>query len=478
MNRKLLPFSLLTSTLLLLALFWLVSAARADLLAQETPLNQGDDGDAYEVNSDAQGRLWVSDNGAGEIRSFDPATGVYTTFLGLGMPSDARLDANGSLWWIDQEEGQLAQLNPHTNAYMRWDMPSRQLFGTAIDAENGVWITDFFHGRVYRFLPAASQLCTYTYATIGANDYILADGLTIWLADWVNDSLLRLDEPTGLLNSWKLPYNARPEGLALDAHGNLWWADVDRGEISRLEPGLDRVTVFDPPAGGTPFMLTASLDFIWYSDYTASQLGRLDPRQAAYTNPALETAQQTLTPACKIIQPESSGTITSLNDAILWTATSYTTTLDSGGWLVHQLPSDSYPWGISSLPGQIWFVANGRQVLGQVVEKPRLSACKLADADGSLLTTQDQTPVMGWTIYLLKDGIRQSPAHTTSSDGCTAWADLETGVSYGVEEELPASWQALTPVIHTFGMLQSGEIYSYNFINHQGFSIFLPLLRR
>jgi hypothetical protein len=108
-----------------------------------------------------------------------------------------------------------------------------------------------------------------------------------------------------------------------------------------------------------------------------------------------------------------------------------------------------------------------------------VSACKLHDADGSLGTSGDQTPIEGWSIYLTVDGQRQGPAKETGANGCASWQDLGPGKSYGLEEELPPEWSPLTPIKKNFGTATSGAAYSYTFINTQasiGYSIYLPLL--
>jgi streptogramin lyase len=466
MNRKLLSIPLLICTLLLLALLWLVGAARADLEVNETLLNQ-ESGYAYEINADLQGWLWVSDNGAGEVRAYNPATNVYTTFLSMGAPSDARRAPGGEVWWVDQATDQLGMLDPSSDAVTRWDIPAASPFGTAVVSSGAVWVTDFFQPDLYRFDPGTNQLCTYTYGNIGASDYILAHNGQVWLGDWINNAIHRLEISSGQLTTWELPFDARPVGLTMDSQGHFWWADSDRGEVGRLEPGLDRLTVFDPPGGGTPEMVASSSGRVWYTDDSFQLLGILDPQLAAGSSQVVSTTETTLTPSCATISPASSGTVTSTSDTVSWSSANYTTTVDADGWLIHELPTDAYPWGIAANSGEVWFVDNGRQVLSRIVEKPRVSACKLEDGDGDLGTTDDQAPYEGWTVYLVVDGERQLPGQLTRANGCYTWYDLETGQTYGVEEEVLEGWEALTPTSHSFGVVQMGEMYQHTFINLQ-----------
>jgi streptogramin lyase len=59
------------------------------------PLNPS--GSAFEVNRDAQGRLYVSDYNAGEIWLLDPVKRLFTRYSGFSLPGDARSDGGFDL---------------------------------------------------------------------------------------------------------------------------------------------------------------------------------------------------------------------------------------------------------------------------------------------------------------------------------------------------------------------------------------------
>jgi len=104
-------------------------------------------------------------------------------------------------------------------------------------------------------------------------------------------------------------------------------------------------------------------------------------------------------------------------------------------------------------------------------ENVNVTACKVEDADGDLATTNDQTPIPGWTVYLSIDGVRQLPGVPTGADGCYTWTDLGPGHSYDVEEDVPAGWTPLTPTRHDFGPATSGSSYSFTFKNFENVSV-------
>lgn len=99
-------------------------------------------------------------------------------------------------------------------------------------------------------------------------------------------------------------------------------------------------------------------------------------------------------------------------------------------------------------------------------ENMSVTVCKVADADGSITTTDDRSPVIGWEIDLLKNSQMYDDTKSTGRDGCYTWTDLPPG-SYSTEEENRTGWQNLTATSHDFGTLVNGQQYSHTFINTQ-----------
>jgi hypothetical protein len=108
----------------------------------------------------------------------------------------------------------------------------------------------------------------------------------------------------------------------------------------------------------------------------------------------------------------------------------------------------------------------------------KVKACKVEDADGDLATTNDQTAIKDWTVYLSIDSVRQLPGQLTGDDGCYTWLDLGPGHSYDVEEDDPApEWTPLTPLTHDFGPAMSGQSYSFTFKNFNNVDVTACKLR-
>jgi streptogramin lyase len=463
-KRTCLPLALAFT--LLAACIWLVALASADMAATEMDLNPA--GAAYEINPDAGGSLWISDYGAGQIWQVE-ASGAYTVYpvAPVSAPSDARRHGSGDVWFADGETNGLGRLSPASLELTIWAIPDTEgLYGTAIDPTGRIWVTDATNPRLYRFEPSSGQICTYTLPNGGFSDYVLAHQQEIWLGDWQNGRILRLDPGLSLYTTWDLDPDASPAGLARDGQGHLWWADPNLAELGRLEPASDRLTRYNLPRGYLPQMIAANEGLIYYTEFGLGTFGVLDPTVAASTTVDLAPGTVETTASCTVIQSASTSSIMPSAGTASWSAVTYSTLYAAGGWSIYQLPDGSFPWGIAANGPGMWFVDSGRQVLARLASGAQLAACVVDDADGDPATTGDQVPLPGRTLTVLQDGA-PFDQQVSGTDGCYTWPDLPGNRTYQVATDTPTGWIALTPSLHDFGRLLGGEARSHTFINFE-----------
>jgi hypothetical protein len=151
--------------------------------------------------------------------------------------------------------------------------------------------------------------------------------------------------------------------LAVDAQGNLWYADESKVVIAQLDPNTNLLTSYVIPNGISPRMVSIHSGFIWYTtEQTLSNIGRLDPLVAVHTVFTPSIQSPTVNPVCNPITPSSTGTITPSTGNMFWNATSYPSLLNTGGWKIYQTPVGSITWGIA-VPTLGYVVDSGRQEL-------------------------------------------------------------------------------------------------------------------
>jgi streptogramin lyase len=473
----------ITSTIVIalsLLITWFVFAANENKSSAEMALNQ-ETGTAYELNRDEDGSLWISDYDADEIWQVDPAREVYTIYHGIDAPSDARHDGSGNVWWGDADSNRFGRLSTASLEKTLWEVPGIDgLYGTQIDQDGRFWVTGFYEPLLYSFELQSTQLCTYTIPEIYSSDYLVSNTDGVWLVSEYGNSLYLLDPDANQLTQWQLPRNGYPGGLAFDVSGNLWWADQVLGYLAFLEPSLDRLTTFDLPEGGVPLMIAPSGNDIWYTDEVNHTLGRLDPDIAEHETFSLTRSQVQTAPTCSILGTGVTSMINISSGSTSFSPNVYNGTYYPDGWIVFDLPEGGSPWGVTTHEQNVWFVDNGRQVLSWMPIGVTVTACKLEDADADLSTTDDQTPLESWEIYLSVDGERKMPGEVTGLTGCATWFDLQSGHNYGVEENTSIKWIPLTPLSHNFGIGNVGDNFVYTFINSKAdiTEIYLPVMLR
>jgi streptogramin lyase len=123
------------------------------------------------------------------------------------------------------------------------------------------------------------------------------------------------------------------------------------------------MTAYTLPVGSTPEMITTSEGRVWYTEDTSGTIGMLDPITATGTSTTLAETTAAVTPACSIVGPGTSTAALTGTGSASWVTSSYTTTVDGGGWTVYQLPPDASPWGIAVIDGDAWVADQGRQKL-------------------------------------------------------------------------------------------------------------------
>ncbi len=231
LNYKVLIIIALVS---LVALFGFTIRARADLAGSEADLNPL--GEAFEINPDTAGKLWISDFTAGDIWGVDPSSGAYEVYAVGGYPSDAR-QAGGWLWWADGLSNILGRVSTSDDSFTQWEVPDvTGFYGTNLDDQERLYAVDASNPYLYRLDPDSSELCTYTIPGDGASTYIVRHGDYLWFADWFDSNLHRLKISDNSLTSWSLPEGSSPFGMAVDGSGNLWYADQGIECIGQTQP--------------------------------------------------------------------------------------------------------------------------------------------------------------------------------------------------------------------------------------------------
>ncbi len=361
-------------TVCLLAGLGFTLPAQAMIPATEAELAPG--GEAFEINADAEGKLWVSDQFGGEIWEINPTTGAYKVYEVGGSPVDARR-AGDYLWYTDFISNTISRVSITSDTFTVWEIPEQfGFYSTYADNQGRLFATGKDNQYLYRLDPnlATDNLCTFTLPPITPDPnmawlsrYMTGSGDYLWVTDWWGQ-LLRLKISDNTATVWTLTVfvpdlvYVEPVGISLDAQGNVWYADDLQNALGRLNPSTGLVTSYSIPEGSSATMVAIQGDYLWYSDELLPGFGRLDPATASYTTFSPVITSPTLTPTCSTVTGQSNGLVSTRTGTMTRQNTGYPALVDSGGWQIYATPVNSNPWGIAAVNSG-FVVDHGRNLL-------------------------------------------------------------------------------------------------------------------
>src|SRR6266480_964100 len=201
------------------------------------------------VALDAGGNLYIADLGNERIRKVAAATGIITTVAGngvFGFAGDGGAATNASL-----------------------SVP----VGVAVDAGGNLYIADHSNNRIRKVTPGTGIITTVagngspsfagdggaaTSASISRPDGVALDASgNLYIADYVNHRIRKVDAATGIITTMAGNGNPTfagdggaatsasmyvPTGVALDASGNLYIADYGNQRIRKVDVATGIIT--------------------------------------------------------------------------------------------------------------------------------------------------------------------------------------------------------------------------------------------
>jgi sugar lactone lactonase YvrE len=208
------------------------------------------------VRLDAAGNLYIADRSNHRIRKVD-ATGMITTVAGNGTPGFSG----------DGGAATAAQL--------------RDPFGVALDAAGNLYIADTFNNRIRKVDASSGVISTVagtgtsgfsgdggaaTAAQLGNSYDVASDAAgNLYIADTTNQRIRRVDAASGVISTVAgngtqgssgdegdatLAQLLNPQGVALDAAGNLYIADSSNHRIRKVSATGTITTVAGTGAAG------------------------------------------------------------------------------------------------------------------------------------------------------------------------------------------------------------------------------------
>jgi virginiamycin B lyase len=202
----------------------------------------------HDVAPAADGTVWYTGQGSGELGRLDPATGrTETVKLGNGSaPHGVIVGPDGNPWITDGGLNALVKVDAGTDEVARFPLPPgtpNVNLNTAVFAPDGVlWFT----------------------------------GQTGWYG--------RLEPSSGRVQVFQAPNGRGPYGITVTPDGTVFYASLAGSHIARIDTATGAATRIDPPTAGQGArrVWSDSAGRVWVSEWNAGQVGVFDPRTGGW----------------------------------------------------------------------------------------------------------------------------------------------------------------------------------------------------
>jgi virginiamycin B lyase len=226
------------------------------------------------------GAPWITDGGLNAIVRVDPATGEVETFP---LPPDrpdanlntATFDAAGRLWFTGQN-GIYGVLDPASGAMEVFDAPrGRGPYGIATTPQGEVYFASLAGSYVGRIGPdAATTVLEPPTPDQGARRVWSDSTGKVWVSEWNSGQLSRYDPATDDWGTWPLPGDApRAYAVYIDELDAVWVTDFGSNALVRFDPASESFDAFPLPSSpGEVRQLLGRPGEVWGAESAADQL--------------------------------------------------------------------------------------------------------------------------------------------------------------------------------------------------------------
>ena len=271
----------------------------------------------------------------GDLREYS----LPTSDSGIMGPA---IDHQGRVWFGEMNHNHLTVFDPRTQRFRQAAIPDGQLgiMGVAVGPDDTVWYAEAYANYVGHYFPATGRFETFPLPTISAPD------------------------PRDPSKHQALP--SAPNEVAIDAHGAVWFTEMNADAIGRLDPHSGKIHHYPLAAGKsapglTPFGIALGPQgLVWFTEFTTERIGRLDPatgRVRYFTDPAVTV------PLMKVaVDPGGAVWATSSASGFLVRLVP-----DTGATTPYRFASASAVDGLAITPtGQVWITIGAENIVARL----------------------------------------------------------------------------------------------------------------
>lgn len=197
-------------------------------------------------------------------------------------PHDVAPAADGGVWYTAQGSGELGWLDPETGETLQIPLgDGSRPHGVIVDEAGTPWITDGGLNAIVAVDPSTHEVTIYplpdTSGDVNLNTAVFDDEGFLWFTGQ-EGVVARLDAAEGEMVVWPAPDGAGPYGITHTPAGDVFYASLAGSYVGEVDADGE-FTVHEPPTPdqGARRVWTDSQSRVWVSEWNSGNVSRFDP---------------------------------------------------------------------------------------------------------------------------------------------------------------------------------------------------------
>jgi virginiamycin B lyase len=220
------------------------------------------------------------DDGPPQLRTFAVPSGSH--------PHDVAPAADGSVWYTAQGSGELGHLDPATGQTKHVKLGAGSApHGVIVGPDGAPWITDGGLNAIVRVDPKTDEVTRYPLPAgtpnANLNTAVFGKDGTLWFTGQAG-YYGRLDPSSGRVEVFSAPRGPGPYGITATPDGTVYYASLAGSHIARIDVATGTASPIDPPTArqGARRVWSDSAGRVWVSEWNVGQVAVYDPRDGSW----------------------------------------------------------------------------------------------------------------------------------------------------------------------------------------------------
>jgi streptogramin lyase len=218
------------------------------------------------------------------------------------------VDKQDRLWFGEMNRNYLGSFDAKTGKFWQGTPPNGKsgIMGIVADPDGTIWFAEQYANYIGHYFPQTGQYTTYPLPMVTApdasnpgktltlpgapNDLVLDAHGVLWFTELNAGAIGSLNTANGALKQFPLAdansaHTLDPYGLTVDAQGQVWFSETSSTRLGQLNPLTGNVRYFSPSGIASPLMELVSdpQGNIWATNFGDGQLLEFHPKEASFT---------------------------------------------------------------------------------------------------------------------------------------------------------------------------------------------------